>query len=87
VLPCSQEVRDNFLAFARGQLGKPYDTTAIVAFVAGRNWQEADSWYCSELACAALVAAGYFLHSLATPPSGVTPDGLYLVLSALADVP
>lgn len=37
------------LGRARSQIGKPYDKTAILGFVANRDWQEDDSWFCSEL--------------------------------------
>lgn len=30
------------------QIGKPYDKTALLGVYANRNWQEDDSWYCSE---------------------------------------
>ena len=30
------------------QLGKPYDRTALFGIYANRDWQEDDSWYCSE---------------------------------------
>lgn len=31
------------------QLGKPYDWTALLSWVVRRDWQEPDSWFCSEL--------------------------------------
>lgn len=34
---------------ARSQIGKGYDWTALWAFILRRNWQEDDSWFCSEL--------------------------------------
>jgi uncharacterized protein YycO len=46
------------LDFARLQLGKPYDWTAIVGFIVQRNWAEPDAWFCNELAEASLVAGG-----------------------------
>jgi len=47
-----------FWTFLYWQQGKPYDSTAIWGFVAGRNWREDDSWFCSELQTAALEYAG-----------------------------
>jgi len=44
------------LEFARAQIGKPYDQTAILGFVFHRNWAEDDSWFCSELIEAVAVA-------------------------------
>ncbi len=32
------------------QIDKPYDWTALLSFVVHRNWQDPDSWFCSELA-------------------------------------
>lgn len=34
---------------ARTQIGKPYDWTAVLGIPFRRNWQEDDSWFCSEL--------------------------------------
>jgi uncharacterized protein YycO len=44
--------------FARAQLSKPYDWTAIFGMLLQRNWQDQDSWFCSELVEAALSAGG-----------------------------
>lgn len=35
--------------FAINQVGKPYDWSAILGMITQRNWQEDDSWFCSEL--------------------------------------
>lgn len=37
------------LAFFRGQIGKEYDTFAVVGIALNRDWREPDQWYCSEL--------------------------------------
>jgi len=38
------------IAAARSQLGKPYDLPGIAGLVTrSRDWQEDDSWFCSEL--------------------------------------
>lgn len=34
---------------ARSQIGKPYDWTAVAGLGLRRDWQEDDSWFCSEL--------------------------------------
>jgi uncharacterized protein YycO len=47
------------------QLGKGYDYTALVGWAFWRDWNDAGSWYCSELAIAAAVAGG---RRLAEPP-------------------
>lgn len=41
---------DEANAWLHEQLGKPYDWTAILGFLAWRDWSEPESWYCSELA-------------------------------------
>jgi uncharacterized protein YycO len=43
---------------ARSQVGKPYDWTAILGLGLRRDWQEDDSWFCSELIAWAAAAAG-----------------------------
>lgn len=44
--------------FALTQVGKPYDWTALVSLVLQRDWQEPDSWFCSELVEATLSNGG-----------------------------
>ncbi|SED51101.1 YiiX/YebB-like N1pC/P60 family cysteine hydrolase [Pseudomonas anguilliseptica] len=43
---------------ARSQIGKPYDWTAIAGLGLHRDWQEEDSWFCSELLAWAADQAG-----------------------------
>lgn len=62
------------LAWARTQIGKPYDDSALIGFLMPwRRWDEADKWFCSELAAAALVAAGW---PVPEQPYRVTPGML-----------
>lgn len=37
------------ISAAASQIGKPYDWTALAAWLLRRDWQEPDSWFCSEL--------------------------------------
>lgn len=37
------------------QVGKKYDWTALLSWVVRRDWQEDDSWFCSEL-CEAMIS-------------------------------
>lgn len=37
------------IAAAESQIGKPYDYTAVAGMGLHRDWQEMDSWFCSEL--------------------------------------
>jgi len=46
------------IAAARSQIGKPYDWTAIAGLGLHRDWQEDDSWFCSELIAWAAAEAG-----------------------------
>ncbi len=72
----------SFYDFLMPQVGKPYDSTAIWGFVAGRDWRSDDAWYCSELGTAAIEVAA-ICPLLYTPRNKVTPAGLATVMSAL----
>jgi hypothetical protein len=80
-IPASPAMVDGFHSFLRGQIGKPYDVEAIIAFVARRDWQRPDAWFCSELQAAALAACGWFSTALATEFNHITPRDLLLIVS------
>ena len=63
-----EAMRQQFCDFLLSQEGKPYDLTGIFGFVADRNWDEPDSWFCSELVAAALSKCGYFQYPPASQP-------------------
>jgi hypothetical protein len=86
ILPTTPECAAAFYAFLQSQLGKPYDETAILAFVIDRDWRNPDSWFCSEIIAAALEHAKYFSFCLAAPNNKITPPDLLLALSARAEV-
>jgi hypothetical protein len=67
----------------REQIGKPYDTLAIVAFALDRDWRSPDAWFCDELVAAGLEHAG-LAHKLAPQINCVNVRDLYLVVSAIA---
>ena len=46
------------IAWARTQLGRPYDTAGVLGIATRRRWQDDDAWFCSELVAAALWQAG-----------------------------
>jgi uncharacterized protein YycO len=46
------------LAWARSQIGKPYDWWGAIGLAFHREWGEPGSWFCSELVEAAAVAGG-----------------------------
>lgn len=45
-------------AFARSQLGKPYDWRGTLGLALHRDWQQDDAWWCSELVEACIAAGG-----------------------------
>jgi hypothetical protein len=72
----TQAQEDAYYAFARAQLGKPYDISAIVAFGAPgveRNWLQGSAWFCSELDAAAMGAAGLLMTVLAANVNKISP--------------
>ena len=50
---CDEETSQKIIDFANSQIGKHYDYSGIVGFAARRDWQEEDSWFCSELIASA----------------------------------
>lgn len=49
---------DSVLDHAMSQIGKPYDWPAILGFMAKRQWQDKNAWFCSELVAWSFQAAG-----------------------------
>ena len=66
------------IAAAASQIGKPYDWTALWSFVIRRDWQEDDSWFCSELVAWAFAQGG---SPLFRPDriSRVVPEHLWML--------
>lgn len=66
------------IAAAASQIGKKYDWTALIGFMLRRDWQEDDSWFCSELAAWAFQQAG---TPLLRPEAlhRVTPENLWML--------
>lgn len=67
--------------FLHDQIGREYDTGAIWGDILGRRIHERGHWICSALQSGALRAAG-LLHGLPIEESQVTPDSLYLIVTA-----
>ncbi len=82
-IKATPEQEDAFYTFLRENLLRKYDALAIVAFAAGRDWQEPDSWFCSEYIAAGLVAAGLFPSIMAARLNKVTVKDLALVCAGL----
>ncbi len=81
-IPVSDSQNAAFYAFLHSQVGKPYDSEAIWAFLFNRNWRETHSWICSELQAAGLE------HAAVTPrlylaANKITPVSLALAASAV----
>jgi hypothetical protein len=86
-LPTTPECTQAFYDAWRGEIGKPYDETAILGFVADRNWRDPNGWFCAEGIAAKLEKpSDYFSFSLAAPANKITPADLLLALSATANV-
>jgi len=78
----TQEQDEIFYAFIESQIGKPYDTWAILAyFYPSRDWQDFDAWYCSELLGTALSECGILPKEMAVKFSRVTVRDLLLLIS------
>lgn len=86
VLPCPEEMANRFYGLIRAEVGKPYDSEGILAFIFGRDWRDPSAWFCSELVGAMLERSGYFPNPLATPSNKLTPAGLLLACSARVPV-
>ena len=82
---CTTAQAETFYSFLQAQVGKPYDLTAIAAFVAGRDWHDRQAWFCSELIAAALEEAD-IIRKLVDPLNKITPATLLVVASALVPV-
>ena len=85
-LPATPEQEKRFYDFLAAQQGKPYDGTAIVAFIVDRDWQENDMWFCSELIAAALCDCQWFTYKLAVKANKIDPGDLLLVISAVTPI-
>lgn len=81
-VPCTVLQKAVADSFAQGQLGKPYDPEAILAFVFGRNWREENAWFCSELGARYGEVSGVFAP-LSSADNKIAPNALALVCSAM----
>lgn len=81
-VPCTSSQELLAYDFARAQIGKPYDHTAILGFFFNRAWRDTDAWYCSELAMAALEEAK-IIAPLYLAANKITPVAAALVASAI----
>jgi uncharacterized protein YycO len=75
-LPCANPAA--VIAAASSQIGKPYDYTGVLGVGLHRNWQEDDSWFCSELVAWAFDAGGSALFR-PNVSHRVTPQDLWML--------
>lgn len=75
-LPCRDPAA--VIDAAASQIGKPYDYSAILGIGLHRNWQEDDSWFCSELVAWSFDRAGTPLFRAETLHR-ITPQNLWMV--------
>jgi len=66
------------LAFARAQIGKRYDWSAIVGFILRAGWADVDKWFCSELAEACIQAGG--LRRFRADLARITPGHIWMLV-------
>ena len=69
------------IAAIAAQIGKPYDYTAILGLGLHRDWQENDSWFCSELVAWGFNAAGHPLFR-GECVRRITPQHLWMLAPA-----
>lgn len=65
------------IAWARRQVGKPYDWLGAVGLALHREWQQDDSWFCSEFVEAAAVQGGR--QRFVNQARRVTPQSSWMV--------
>lgn len=81
-IPSTLEQSQKFYDFLSGEVGKPYDHTAIWGFMFNRAWRDTDAWYCSELVMHGLEVAGV-IDKLYLAANKITPVAAALVCSAI----
>jgi uncharacterized protein YycO len=84
-VPATDQQAVLFYSFLNRQVGKPYDSEAIWAFVFNRDWRQQDSWICSELVSAAGEEAAIF-QKLYLAANKITPVSCALAYSAVGGV-
>ena len=81
-LPCTPAQDATWMQFLERQIGKPYDSGAIWAFITGRREPNAPGyWICSALQMGAARAAVKAYPTL-IPDSQITPDAYYILCTA-----
>jgi hypothetical protein len=76
---------DVIIARAKEDLGKPFDSSSLWAFVGDdwpgeRDWRNPDMWFCAEHKVCKMEDGGYWPHRLLWPKNRVSPTDLLLLL-------
>lgn len=83
------DVPDFAVAYATSQIGQPYDWAGVVGWALRRQWQETDSWFCSELVAWACQSVGAPLlrakDAWRITPRDLLMSPLLIPLAAAAD--
>lgn len=67
----------------KSQLGKRYDYTAIFSIVIGRDWQEMDAWFCSEIVAFVFYMVKFLIGEEYRKLRRITPQQIFKVLKAV----
>lgn len=86
-LPAADDVTAAFFACLMKYIGYLYDFAAILGFAIGADLHEQHHEICSALMTLALRASQWFRWPLARPAHEIDPADLYLVLSAMVQIP
>lgn len=66
------------IAWARSQIGRPYDWTGVIGLGLHREWDDPAAWWCSELVEAALAKGGR--RRFRPDMRRITPQHCWMVL-------
>lgn len=81
-VPATDAQEGAFYDFLHKQVGKPYDRSAILGFVTGRNWRKDGQWICSEVISRAGEMSTLFPF-LYLAANKITPGSCALAYSAV----
>jgi hypothetical protein len=85
-IPVSEKQSYVYHSFVIDQLGKPYDQTAIFAFIINRDWRDPNKWFCSELVAAGLLECFFFPNQPISAINRIAPQDLLLMVSTLTKI-
>lgn len=77
-IDCSDLVTGRVLRYAKWQIDRPYDYTAIFGIALHRDWRSEHAWICSELVAAAFEYAGMPLLNSGGATNRLSPRDIAL---------